>query len=108
MVKGGPPSPHNRTVVTPALPIPVFTADEGAIHQPIAVQVEEQQQLPLQLPTIGEFATMNVPPPAPNAGATLPAAPGQAGAANNMARERDLFWHSASLLTLQWGGWGSP
>ena len=34
---------------------------------------------------LGEFAAMAVPPPAHNAGAWLPAAPGQAGAVNNAA-----------------------
>jgi hypothetical protein len=34
---------------------------------------------------------MAVPPPAPNAGAMLPAAPGQAGAANNVTRERAVL-----------------
>jgi hypothetical protein len=66
------------TIVTP---VPVRTVDGGAIR------VQGQQPLPPQLPTLNEFVAMAVPPPAPNAGAGLPAAPGQAGAANNAVRE---------------------
>jgi hypothetical protein len=63
-------------VVSPIPVVPVvLAADEGAIlGQPAAVRVQVQPQLPLQLPTLGKFAAMAVPPPAPNAGAALPAA----------------------------------
>jgi hypothetical protein len=71
------------TVVTP---ISVCTVEEGAIHPPAAVfQLGEQQATPPQLPTLGEFTAMTVPPLAPNAEAWLPAAPGQVGTANNAA-----------------------
>jgi hypothetical protein len=67
-------------------PVPAHTVEEGANHPPVAVfQLEAQQAAPPQLLTFGEFAAMTVPPPAPNAGAWLPAASGQAGAANNAA-----------------------
>jgi hypothetical protein len=89
VAEGGPPCPqaqagaaHTGSVVTP---IPIRTVDGGAVHCPAAVRVQGQQQLPPQLPTLNKFATMPMPPPAPNAGAGLPAAPGQAGAANNAA-----------------------
>ncbi len=66
--------------------------EEGAINHPTAVfKVKEQQAAPPQLPTFKEFADITVPPPAPNAGAELPAAPGQAGAANNAAREAAIL-----------------
>jgi hypothetical protein len=91
VVEGDPHRPHNRMVVTPVSPIPVIAADEGAIHQPFAVQVQEQQQLPPQLPTLGKFAAMDVPPTASNAGAALPAAHGQAGAVDNAARVRAVL-----------------
>ena len=45
------------------------------------------QQVAPQLPTLGEFAAMPQPAPAPNTG-PLPGAPGQEGAANNAARAR--------------------
>ncbi len=76
---------HAGTVVTP---VPVCTVEEGAIHLPASVfQLGEQQAAPPQLPTLGEFAAMAMLPLAPNAGAWLPAAPGQAGAANNVTHE---------------------
>jgi hypothetical protein len=76
---------HAGTVVTL---VPVRAVEEGAVHPPTAAfQLEQQQAAPPQLPTLGEFAAMAVPPLAPNAGAWLAAAPGQAGAANNAARE---------------------
>ncbi len=69
-------------------PIPVCTVDEGAIHQPTTIfQIKEQQAVPPQLPSLEEFAAMDMPPPAPNAGAGLSAAPGHAGAANNGEHE---------------------
>ncbi len=84
-VEGGPPCPQAQagagrtgTVVTP---VPVRTVDGGAIR------VQGQQPLPPQLPNLDEFVAMAMPPPAPNAGAGLPAAPSQAGAANNAARK---------------------
>ncbi len=61
--------------------VPVCTVDCGA------VQAQGQQPLPPQLPTLDKFVAMAVPPPAPNAGAGLPAAPGQVAAANNAARK---------------------
>jgi hypothetical protein len=62
--------------------------EEGAIHHPAAsFWFKEQQAAPLQLPMLKEFAAMAMPPPAPNAGAGLPAASGQAGAANNAAHK---------------------
>jgi hypothetical protein len=88
LAEGDPPCPHDRTVVTP---IPVTMADEGAIHWPASVRAQEQQQASPQLPTLGQFTTMVVPLPAPNAGAVLPAAPRQAGAVNNAARERAVL-----------------
>ncbi len=89
-------------------PVPVYTADKEAVHQPAAViQVEEQQVAPLQLPKLKEFAAMAVSLPAPNAGAGLPAAPGQAGAANNVHMKL-LFWHSALLPMLQQQGGEHP
>jgi hypothetical protein len=67
-------------------PITVRMVEEGANHPPTTVfQLGAQQAAPPQLPTLGEFTAMAVPPPAPNAGAWLPAAPGQVGAANNAA-----------------------
>ncbi len=85
LVEGGPLCPqaqavaaHTGAVVTP---VPVRTVDGGAI------QVQGQQPLPPQLPTLNKFVTMAVPPPASNAGAGLPAAPGQVGAANNAVRK---------------------
>ncbi len=76
MVGGGPPCPPDRTIVTPIPPVPVIAMGDGGavLGQPITVQVQKQQQPPLQLPTLGKFATMDVPPPAPNTGAMLPAA----------------------------------
>jgi hypothetical protein len=73
---------HTGMVVTP---VPVHAVEEGDNHPPPATvfQLGAQQAAPLQLPTLGEFAAMAIPPPAPNAGAWLPAAPGQAVAANN-------------------------
>ncbi len=50
-------------------------------------------QAACQLPTLKEFGAMAVPPPAPNAGAGMPAAPGQAGAANNATREQAVQAH---------------
>jgi hypothetical protein len=66
------------TVVTP---IPVGALEEGAVHPPPAAvfQLGEQQAAPLQLPMLGEFTAMVVPPLAPNAGAWLPAAPWTGG-----------------------------
>jgi hypothetical protein len=93
MVEGCPPHPRNRTVVTPIPVIPVIAAAvEGAVlGQPAAVQVQVQPLLPLQLPTLGKFATMAVPPPVPNAGAALTAAPGLVGAANNAVKEKAVL-----------------
>jgi hypothetical protein len=83
VVEGGPPHPQAQagaartgTVVTP---VPVRTVNGGAI------QAQGQMPQPLQVPTVDKFVAMAVPPPAPNAGAELPAAPGQAGTANNVA-----------------------
>jgi hypothetical protein len=85
VVEGGPPRPQVKagagrtgTVVTP---VPVRMVDGGA------VRVQGQQPLPPQLPTLDQFVAIAVPPPAPNAGAGLPAAPGQVEAANSAARE---------------------
>jgi hypothetical protein len=67
-------------------PVPARAVEEGANHPPATVfELRAQQAAPPQLQTLGEFAAMAVPPPAPNSGAWLPAAPGQAGAANNAA-----------------------
>jgi hypothetical protein len=94
-----------RMVVTP---IPARAVEEGANHPPAAVfQLGAQQAAPPQLPTLGEFAAMAVPPPAHNTGAWLPAAPGQAGAANNV-HAKPLLSHSALLPTLRRQGWGHP
>lgn len=79
--RGGDEDGRARTVITP---VPVRGAVEGAATA--AVQGDEQR-VP-QLPTLDEFAAMPVPPLAPNAGANLPAEPGQVGAANNGARAR--------------------
>jgi hypothetical protein len=74
-----------ETVVTP---IPACVVEEGTNRPPAAVfQLGAQQVASPQLPMLGEFAAMVVPPPAHNAGAWLPAAPGQAGAANNAAHK---------------------
>ncbi len=67
-------------------PVPARAVEEEANQPPAAVfQLGAQQMTPPQLPILGEFAAMAVPPPAHNAGAWLPAAPGQAGAVNNAA-----------------------
>ncbi len=95
VVAGIPPRPqaqagavHAGTVVTP---VPVCAVKEGAVDHPAAVfQFEEQQAAPPQLPMLKEFAAMAMPPPAPNAGAELLAASGQAGAANNVARKATI------------------
>jgi hypothetical protein len=72
---------HAGTVLTP---VPVCVVEEGAVFAPAAVfQLGEQQAAPPQLPRLGEFTAMAMPPLAPTAGAWLPAAPGQAGAAYN-------------------------
>ncbi len=64
VVEGGPPRPqaqagaaHTGVVVTP---IPVRTVDKGAVQRPAAVLVQGQQQLPLQPPTLNEYAAMAV------------------------------------------------
>jgi hypothetical protein len=82
MVVGGPPCHQaqagaGRTGMA-VTPVPVRMVDGGA------VRVQGQQPLRPQLPTLNKFVAMAVPPPAPNAGAGLSAAPGQAGAANNL------------------------
>ncbi len=45
----------------------------------------------MQQPTLGKFATMAMLPPVPNAGAMLPFAPRQVGAANNAAQRRAVL-----------------
>jgi hypothetical protein len=76
---------HAKTVVTP---VPARTVEEGAKQPPAAVfQLGAQQAAPPQLPTLGEFKAMAMPPPAHNAGAWLLAAHGQVGLANNAACE---------------------
>jgi hypothetical protein len=105
VVEGGLPCPQAQAgaACTGAVgtPVPVCTVDRGA------VQVHGQQLLSPQLPTLNKFVTMAVPPPAPNAGAGLPAAPGQVGAANKLCIKL-LLRHSALSPTLQHQGWGSP
>jgi hypothetical protein len=105
VVEGGLPCPQAqagaaRTGAVGA-PVPVCTVDKKA------VQVHGQQPLSLQLPTLNKFVTMAVPPPDPNAGAGLPAALGQVGAANKLCMKL-LLRHSALSPTLQRQGWGSP
>ncbi len=69
-------------------PIPARAVEEGANQPPATVfQLGAQKVASPQLSTLGEFAAMAMPPPAYNTGAWLPAAPGQAGAANNAARK---------------------
>jgi hypothetical protein len=83
VVESGPPRPHAHAGVgrtgTVMTPLPVCTEDGGDIR------VQGQQALPPQLPTLNEFVAAAVPPPDPNAGAGLPAAPGEGGAANDVA-----------------------
>ena len=82
--RGGDENGRARTVVTP---VPFRGAVEGAA----AAAIQRDEQRALELPTLDEFAAMPVPPLAPNAGANLPAEPGQqVGAANNGARARAI------------------
>ncbi len=105
VVEGGPPCPQAQAGAActgvVGTPVPVCMVDRGAI------QVHGQQPLSPQLPTLNKFVTMAVPPLAPNAGAGLPAAPGQVGAANK-PRMKLLLWHSDLSPMLQHRGWGSP
>jgi hypothetical protein len=77
VVEGGLPCSGNRMLVTSVPVVSVLTAAvEGAVlGQLAAVRFQVQPQLPPQLPILGKFATMAMPPPAPNAGAALPASP---------------------------------
>jgi hypothetical protein len=105
VVEGGLPCPQAQAGAASTgvvgTPVPVCTVDKEA------VQVHGQQPLSPQLPTLNKFVIMAVPPPAPNAGAGLPAAPGQVGAANKLCMKL-LLRHSALSPTLQRWGWGSP
>jgi hypothetical protein len=66
-VQAQPGAVHAGMVVTP---VPAGAVEEGANQPPTAVfQLGAQQAAPPQLPTLGKFAAMAMPPPAHNAGA---------------------------------------